>query len=97
MSMDTLEDSVRLASVLGECEQVPLRFGTSGRRGLLRHISQLEIAINVLAELEFLQSLPVAQGGILRGDSFHFAHDLRPSSSRLSEDLPGRGELAQAV
>src|SRR5437899_6593986 len=36
---------------------VPLKFGTSGRRGLVIHLSQLEVYINALAELQYLQSL----------------------------------------
>src|SRR5579863_4618955 len=57
----------------------PLKFGTSGRRGEVVHLTDLEIYINVLAELEYLQSL----GDINRGDDFYLALDLRPSSERL--------------
>ncbi len=78
-------------------EPVPLQFGTSGRRGLLRDLSQLEVFINVLAELEYLQRLPPEQGGIVRGEEFYFGYDLRPSSSQFVEGPPRRGELAQAV
>jgi phosphomannomutase len=78
-------------------EPQALQFGTSGRRGLLVHLSQLEIVINALAELEYLKSLPPAEGGIVEGDEFFFAHDLRPSSSRFVEGEPRRGELAQAI
>ncbi len=59
----------------------PLRFGTSGRRGEVVHLSQLEIYINALSELQYLQSLPAAEGGITAGDPFYFATDLRPSST----------------
>lgn len=45
-----------------------LQFGTSGRRGEVVHLTQLEIFINVVAELEFLQSLPLSEGGIAGGD-----------------------------
>ena len=76
-------------------EPQPLQFGTSGRRGLLTHLTQLEIFINALAELEYLQSLPQAEGGIAAGETFFFASDLRPSSTALDEG--GRGELAQAI
>ncbi|MGX2040883.1 hypothetical protein ACWJKU_12235 [Methylocaldum sp. MU1018] len=78
-------------------EPQALQFGTSGRRGLLVHLSQLEIFINALAELEYLQSLPRAEGGIARGEEFFFAYDLRPSSSRLIDGKPRRGELTQAI
>ena len=60
-----------------------LKFGTSGRRGEVVHLTDLEIYINVLAELEYLQSLPPAAGGIVPGEDFPLALDLRPSSGRL--------------
>jgi phosphomannomutase len=63
---------------------VELKFGTSGRRGELVHITPLEIYLNVFAELEFLLSLPADEGGIRRGDDFYFAFDLRPSSPDLA-------------
>ena len=75
----------------------PLRFGTSGRRGRVRDLTQLEIYINVLAELEYLQTLAPEAGGAAREDEVYFAHDLRPSSTALSEEFGGRGELCQAV
>ena len=78
-------------------EPVELNFGTSGRRGEVIHLTQLEVYINALAELEYLQSLGVAEGGIVPGDPFYFAYDLRPSSSRYAEEQGGRGEIAQAV
>ncbi len=78
-------------------EPVPLKFGTSGRRGLIVHLTQLEVYINALAELEYLQSLPLSEGGIRRGDDFYFGYDLRPSSRSFVAEERGRGELAQAV
>ncbi len=78
-------------------EPQPLKFGTSGRRGLVAHLSQLEIYLNALAEIEYLQSLPREKGGVVRGDDFYFACDLRPSTTELVPELGGRGELAQAV
>ena len=74
-----------------------LGFGTSGRRGEVIHLSQLEIFLNALGELTYLQSLPPAQGGIVRGDVFYFAHDLRPSSTKFLDGAPRRGEIAQAI
>ncbi len=74
-----------------------LRFGTSGRRGEVTDLSQLEIYINVLAELEYLQTIPLSEGGIVRGDPFYYAYDLRPSSSRFVPEQQGRGGIAQAV
>ncbi|MCU1328004.1 MAG: putative phosphoglucomutase [Bryobacterales bacterium] len=75
----------------------PLLFGTSGRRGRVVDLTQLEMYINVTAELEFLLALPVDEGGIRPGEQVFFAHDLRPSSTRFSEEAGGRGELCQAV
>ena len=75
-------------------EPIELKFGTSGRRGTVASLSQLEIYINVSGELEYLQSLPPSCGGIVRGDDFYLAHDLRPTSTALVE---GRGGICQAV
>ena len=74
---------------------VPLAFGTSGRRGRLVDLTQLEIFINALAELRYLQTLSETEGGIRVGDILFYAADLRPSSTTL--DAEGRGELAQAI
>ena len=74
-----------------------LEFGTSGRRGKVVDLSQLEIYINALAELQYLQSLSPAGGGIVAGDEFFFARDLRPSSSAFVPEQEGRGEIAQAI
>src|SRR2546423_6019254 len=78
-------------------EPQSLKFGTSGRRGAVIDLAQLEVYINALAELEYLQSLPASEGGISRGDPFYFAYDLRPSSSRFVPEQEGRGEIAQAI
>jgi phosphomannomutase len=78
-------------------EPQELRFGTSGRREEVVHLTQLEVYIDVLAELEYLQSRTLAEGGILRGHKFYFAYDLRPSSSTYVPSQQGRGEIAQAV
>src|SRR5258707_7499252 len=78
-------------------EPQELGFGTSGRRGKVVDLSQLEVYLNALAELEYLQSLPPVEGGIKRGDPFYFAYDLRPSSSELVSQEQRRGELAQAI
>ncbi|MGD0498029.1 MAG: phosphomannomutase [Bryobacteraceae bacterium] len=74
-----------------------LHFGTSGRRGKVVDLTQLEIYLNVAAELEYLQSLPVSEGGIVPGEEFFFARDLRPSSDSFVAEQDGRGEIAQAV
>lgn len=74
-----------------------LKFGTSGRRGEVVDLTQLEIYINALAELEYLLSLPRDRGGITRGDEFLFAYDLRPSSTETVKDHGERGAIAQAI
>jgi phosphomannomutase len=76
-------------------EPVALAFGTSGRRGLLKDLSQLEVYLNALSEIEYLKSLDAEQGGVHSGDPFYFAADLRPSSTTI--DSNGRGGLAQAI
>jgi len=74
-----------------------LRFGTSGRRGLVIDLTQLEIYINARAELDYLLSLPAERGGIRPGDEFYLASDLRPSSRCYVPEQMGRGEIAQAI
>jgi phosphomannomutase len=62
-----------------------LQFGTSGRRGLIVDLTQLEIYINVTAEVEYLRALTPEDGGIRPGADFYYASDLRPSSPVLCE------------
>src|ERR1035438_10211352 len=62
-----------------------LQFGTSGRRGLIVDLTQLEIYVNVTAELEYLRTLSPEAGGIRKGEDFYYALDLRPSSPFLCE------------
>jgi phosphomannomutase len=76
---------------------VQMRFGTSGRRGLLKDLTQLEVYINARGELEYLKTLCIENGGIQGGDAFYIGHDLRPSSTRFSNEHNGRGEIAQAI
>ena len=90
MNTDSLRASL-------DYEPQALKFGTSGRRGEVIHLTQLEIYINALAELEYLQSLRRAEGGISLGEPFYFAFDLRPSSSQFVAEQGGRGGIAQAV
>ena len=92
-------DSVVTDSLRASLSYEPqvLRFGTSGRRGEVIHLTQLEIYINALAELEYLQSLSVTDGGIRTGEEFYYASDLRPSSSQFVAEQGGRGEIAQAI
>jgi|SRR5271157_55249 len=74
-----------------------LQFGTSGRRGKVVDLTQLEVYINALAELEYLQSRDPSEGGIVRGEEFFFARDLRQSSGSFVPEQGGRGEIAQAI
>jgi phosphomannomutase len=94
MSVATKMDSLRSRL---NYEPQELGFGTSGRRGKVVDLTQLEVYLNALAELEYLQSLPSSAGGIKKGDPFYFAYDLRPSSSEFVSEEQGRGEIAQAI
>ena len=64
MKSNSMESSTQTLRSRLDYEPRILRFGTSGRRGEVVHLTQLEIYINALAELEYLQSLPAAEGGI---------------------------------
>ena len=94
MSVATPTNSLRSSL---QYEPRVLEFGTSGRRGKVVDLTQLEVYINALAELEYLQSLDTSEGGIVRGEEFFFARDLRPSSDRFVPEQEGRGEIAQAI
>ncbi|KAF2643925.1 Phosphoglucomutase, first 3 domain-containing protein [Massarina eburnea CBS 473.64] len=85
--MSALRDSLAYKPVV-------LKFGTSGRRGLVVDLTQLEIYTNVVAEVRYLKSISLDEGGIKTGEDFYYAYDLRPSSTQLVED---RGGLSQAV
>jgi phosphomannomutase len=58
---------------------VPLAFGTSGLRGRVKDITDLEAYINVKAALRYLLSI----GDIHRGNTVVIAGDLRPSTDRI--------------
>jgi len=88
--MNSLQSSLKY-------EPRELQFGTSGRRAKVVDLTQLEVYINALAELEYLQSLHVSDGGIARGEEFFLARDLRPSSDSFVPEFEGRGEIAQAI
>ena len=94
MNTSTQTDSLRSSLTY---EPLELQFGTSGRRGKVVDLTQLEVYINALAELEYLQSRDRSEGGIVRGEEFFFARDLRPSSESFVPEQGGRGEIAQAI
>jgi len=77
-------EEVTLRSQLARAPR-ELNFGTSGRRGRLADLTQLEIYVNVLGELQYLLTLRVQEGGIRAGDDFFIARDLRPSSPALAQ------------
>ena len=58
---------------------VPLAFGTSGLRGLVKDITDLEAYINVKAALRYLMSI----GDIRANSAVVIAGDLRPSTDRI--------------
>ena len=58
---------------------VPLAFGTSGLRGLVKDITDLEAYINVKAALRYLSSI----GDIRANSGVVIAGDLRPSTDRI--------------
>jgi phosphomannomutase len=74
-----------------------LKFGTSGRRGLVKDLTQMEVFLNVRGEMDFLLGLAPEDGGVLAGDTVYMAYDLRPSSIEFVAAEGGRGELMQAV
>lgn len=90
------EAQASLASTL-TYEPRELGFGTSGRRGRVVDLTQMEIYICATGELEYLQSLPAEKGGIAKDDPFYYACDLRPSSTSLAAEEAGCGEIAQAI
>ena len=60
-------------------EPVPLAFGTSGLRGLVKDITDLEAYINVKATLRYLLGI----GDIHPSSTVVIAGDLRPSTDRI--------------
>ena len=66
---------------------VPLAFGTSGLRGLVKDITDLEAYINAKATLRYLLGI----GDIKRRSTVIIAGDLRPSTDRIM------GACAQAI
>src|SRR5271157_3915114 len=74
-------------------EPVELTFGTSGLRGLVKDITNLEAYVNVRGFLSWL----LKHGEIRKGETVFAAGDLRPSTSSLVPDEGFRGEILQAA
>jgi phosphomannomutase len=74
-------------------QPVELAFGTSGLRGLVADISQLEAYLATRGFLGYLLRRRRARPG----DPLYCAGDLRPSTDRLVPEQDGRGEILQAV
>ena len=66
-------------------DPVPLAFGTSGLRGLVKDITDLEAYINVKATLLYLSNI----GDVRRGGTVVIAGDLRPSTDRIMRACAG--------
>ena len=62
-------------------QPVPLAFGTSGLRGLVVDLTDLEAYINVKGALRYL----LAQGDVRTGGSVLLGGDLRPSTPRIMQ------------
>ena len=94
--MPRMDIAIAFAATMDYAPQI-LHFGTSGRRGRVVDLTQLEIYLNAFAELQYLQTLTPSEGGIRQGDRFFYAYDLRPSSTQFVPEQGGRGEIAQAI
>ncbi len=74
-------------------EPVELAFGTSGLRGLVSDITNLEAYVNVHGFVEWL----LARGDTAAGGEVFVAGDLRPSTAGLVASPSVRGEIMQAA
>lgn len=74
-------------------QPVELAFGTSGLRGLVKDITNLETYVNTRGFLAWL----LERGDIAPGGTVFVAGDLRPSTSALVAEDGFRGDILQAV
>jgi phosphomannomutase len=74
-------------------EPVELAFGTSGLRGLVRDITNLEAYVNVRGFLAWLMKT----GEIRKGAKVFIAGDLRPSTWAVVPEEDFRGDILQTV
>jgi len=73
------EQRIHPAPAFLDYAPIPLAFGTSGLRGLIKDITDLEAYINVTGALRYLSS----SGDIHAGSTVVIAGDLRPSTDRI--------------
>ncbi|MFA6610686.1 MAG: hypothetical protein WCT15_07565, partial [Candidatus Omnitrophota bacterium] len=87
--VDRMKELARMQAELSEnlrwydAHTKPLSFGTSGLRALDPQMTDMEVFVNTLGALRYLQSIPVEKGGIRAGDAVMLAADHRPSSPRI--------------
>src|SRR5215510_9228798 len=74
-----IEPRIPLTASFLNYTPVPLVFGTSGLRGLVKDLTDLEAYINVKAALRYFLSI----GDIAAGSGVIIAGDLRPSTDRI--------------
>jgi phosphomannomutase len=74
-------------------QPVELAFGTSGLRGLVRDITNLEAFIGARAFFSYILTIEAARAG----QPVYLAGDLRPSTDSLAPEEGGGGEILQAV
>jgi phosphomannomutase len=72
---------------------VELGFGTSGLRGLLTDMTDLECYINVMGFLRFLRK----NDGLKDGDTIFLAGDLRSSTPRIMQAMVAAAETSNCV
>lgn len=77
--LPSLAESVLNAPSFLSCTPVPLVFGTSGLRGLVKDITDLEAYINVKGAFRYLLSM----GDVRSQSKIVLAGDLRPSTERI--------------
>ena len=70
-----------------------LAFGTSGLRGLVRDITNLEAYVNARGFL----SWAISNAGVKAGSQVFIAGDLRPSTAAIDPDEGFRGDILSAV
>jgi len=66
---------------------MPLKFGTSGMRGLATDLTDLECYLNIRGFLDYLKSVGSDEGGIKEGAVIFLAGDFRPSTRRIMKAM----------